>query len=1035
MGRAAQLTASLMAALGTVLLAAPAWPATIVKHTLDTAARGRVERLANGGFSQAQNGVATSWQAWQIGYAHEAEGGRQGGGVMMHCDDAASGEQRGASQTVRLGQTRPLPIVASGWSKAEDVSGAPGSGYSIYLDITFTDGTPLWGQVAMFATGTHGWQRRQVLVVPQKPIESVMVHALFRGYSGTVWFDDLSLTELAGEGAGLFDTVPVAASEEGPAPEGEVLSLKADALVLSWDAATGAMVDANGRARGGMFVRDVIAEGEFVRIDAPVARQADGSLSMDGRDDALGLAIHAEARAERASVLIHGRVEDTTGRDRAVTAYYALPIDALGWTWGDDMRTDRTVEPGLTYHNGVNVGAGLSGYASRYPLAEVSSGGSGVALGVPMAAARLCRLAYDSSSKELYAAFDFGLTPQTTRHPSSADFGLIAYPFDGAWGFRAALQGFYDRFPDDFLRRATHEGIWMPFTDIATVQNPDDFCFAYKEGNDNVAWDDAHDILSFVYIEPMTYWMSMPAGTERTRDSAMAQVREEAAQGNRHARATLTSVAYDAEGQPDVVCLDAPWCNGAVFTLNDDPDVPAPEGGDSRWTQGWDGIMQAFSAGGGTIPGWTLASGAEVTEAEGHGQVLRLTNAAVGGEARATQAVQVNQTQPRPLIARASARALGVTGVADPQYSLYLDLTYTDGERLFGQSAPFDPGKPDWQTVELRIDPEKPVAVAFVHLLLRQGHTGTSLFDDAFLGDAASNENLLIGGDFEAAPANATAVLDGTYIDSLEGWADRPNYRVEHFAAADVPLTFGTMDRRPVILTYFSTYEATVELSLRMHAMGKLLMANATPWRFPWAAYALDAMGTETNWAPEGKWQPDPDDIFNYRRALCYHKPYLLLQNTVFDQFPPDMVERYLARSVLYGVFPSFFSHNAADDPYWQDPALYNAHRPLFRKYLPVCQRISRAGWEPITHARTNDPDVYVERFGTADNGSLHFTVLNVSSQAKTVKLSLDGEGLGLQAAPAVTELVAGRPASAVDGQVTFELGSEELAVLSVGGE
>ena len=84
-------------------------------------------------------------------------------------------------QTVKLNQTRPEPIVAVCESKAEGVSGAADSDYSLYLDLVYADNTPLWGQVASFSTGTHDWQRRQVVVLPEKPVKQVSFYMLLRG--------------------------------------------------------------------------------------------------------------------------------------------------------------------------------------------------------------------------------------------------------------------------------------------------------------------------------------------------------------------------------------------------------------------------------------------------------------------------------------------------------------------------------------------------------------------------------------------------------------------------------------------------------------------------------------------------------------------------------------------------------------------------------------------------------------------------------------------------------------------------------------
>ena len=49
-------------------------------------------------------------------------------------------------------------VVVSGWSRAEKVSGSADSGYAIYADIAFKDGTKMWGYSIPFETGTHPWE-------------------------------------------------------------------------------------------------------------------------------------------------------------------------------------------------------------------------------------------------------------------------------------------------------------------------------------------------------------------------------------------------------------------------------------------------------------------------------------------------------------------------------------------------------------------------------------------------------------------------------------------------------------------------------------------------------------------------------------------------------------------------------------------------------------------------------------------------------------------------------------------------------------
>jgi hypothetical protein len=144
----------------------------------------------------------------------------------------------------------------------------------------------------------------------------------------------------------------------------------------------------------------------------------------------------------------------------------------------------------------------------------------------------------------------------------------------------------------------------------------------------------------------------------------------------------------------------------------------------------------------------------------------------------------------------------------------------------------------------------------------------------------------------------------------------------------------------------------------------------------------------------------------NYRRTLSYRKPYLLLQNTNFDALGP-YVERYFQRSMFYGIYPSFFSVDAANSPYWQDPKWYNRDRPLFRKYIPIIQRLSAAEWEPVTRARSSHTNVFVERFG-----SRYLTVLNDTGARTSVTLTLNSSFLGGSSPGkewAVTDMVSGK--------------------------
>lgn len=238
--------------------------------------------------------------------------------------------------------------------------------------------------------------------------------------------------------------------------------------------------------------------------------------------------------------------------------------------------------------------------------------------------------------------------------------------------------------------------------------------------------------------------------------------------------------------------------------------------------------------------------------------------------------------------------------------------------------------------------------------------------------------------------------LDGEYLDSLEGWSALCNFRRGHFGSAGIPLTFDTLTKKPCILNAFSIYEFAKYISEDVHRRGKLMMANSVPIRFGFFCHLFDTCGIEINWKRGGKFRPEDEWIMNYRRAMMFQKPYLFLMNTGFAAWSYADTEKYMRRCAFYGFYPSFFSANAATQHYFSQPKLYNRDRPLFKKYVPIIRELGKAGWQPITHAKTSDADVRIERYGDGHDGRLYLTLLNTSGEAKEAVVEIDLAGLGL---------------------------------------
>lgn len=133
--------------------------------------------------------------AWNTGGSVSVDetGGRSGKACVVLRNATRSDSQ--VSQTVTLNQKQACPILVQAFSKAEGVEGTPGKGYSLYIDIYYTDGTPLYGTTFDFKTGDSDWQVGELYIRPEKPIRNVNVYLLLRGKTGTARFDDIALME------------------------------------------------------------------------------------------------------------------------------------------------------------------------------------------------------------------------------------------------------------------------------------------------------------------------------------------------------------------------------------------------------------------------------------------------------------------------------------------------------------------------------------------------------------------------------------------------------------------------------------------------------------------------------------------------------------------------------------------------------------------------------------------------------------------------------------------------------------------------
>jgi len=274
--------------------------------------------------------------------------------------------------------------------------------------------------------------------------------------------------------------------------------------------------------------------------------------------------------------------------------------------------------------------------------------------------------------------------------------------------------------------------------------------------------------------------------------------------------------------------------------------------------------------------------------------------------------------------------------------------------------------------------------------------------------------------------------VDGIYFDSMEwNWHHDLNYRNEHFKFTDYPLTFSSDVARPAIWNFTSEFEFMKKIADEMHAQGKLAMGNGHGWN-PFAAANLDLFGAELNWYSA---DDHNTEALDFKRAISFQKPIVFLLNEglndkAFTDAPYKGYEIYFEKLLAYGFFPSFFSVDASNDPYWKDQKKIENGRPFFQKYIPIIKQIAAAGWEPVILASGNIESVRIERFGEA--GDLFFTVRNNGNKDVQCIVSPDLSALKISGKLSATEMVSNQPVKIENNQLYLNIPAQRTQVIQI---
>ena len=177
------------------------------------------------------------------------------------------------------------------------------------------------------------------------------------------------------------------------------------------------------------------------------------------------------------------------------------------------------------------------------------------------------------------------------------------------------------------------------------------------------------------------------------------------------------------------------------------------------------------------------------------------------------------------------------------------------------------------------------------------------------------------------------------------------------------------------------------------HDHGMFLSANfnasdarSAAW---FGAAAIDYFGLERGLPEKVSGENDPystvDGYALFKRTLADQRPMSTIDADCDSHTTADLAERF-QQTMLYGIYMG-----CGDTISWSED-----ERSVFAKYTPLLREIDSAGWEVVTRARSSNPDVWVERFGSlSDDGGVWLPVHNPTDIHQAYTMTVEGSAVG----------------------------------------
>lgn len=1010
----------------------------------------QADLLAGGTFESVTSGQVTGWNSWGNGYTVAAGEGR-GGTNAVKVVSASAADEYGIHRTVELDQSAAKSLLVRGWSKATSVAVANAAGYSLYADVEYMDGTNEFGLNQPFSAGTHDWQNQELYIVPAKPIRKLAIYALFRGGTGTVWFDNLSLEQLPGAsdgGPALGRMNPSTTAAELLANPG--LESVSGSTVSGWGSfGSGYTIDNTGGRDGGRAVKMTnssasSASGIYQTLQVNQSTPALLVFTGWSRSNAVsgdidrGYALYMDVFYQDGSTKFAVTMPFATGTNswsqeklyfqpqkavQTVSVYGIFRDGHVGDVWFDDFSFKQVTAEAAVFEDALVRPLPYQA-GNTYTTLQT---GDGFQLGLGQRG--VASVAWNNS--QLSAP---NVASGFLARDQQADSD--AYGFDGSGSSGSTFDGTSGALDlkVDAQFQAVSNGIKVSgkLSDLRNEDRAVTLTYALPVDATGWKWGD--------YIRGERSIQTGQAGDVYTNsetpdfETGPLSIYPMSAIYNPSTGAGLSlGVDYN---KPTHYRLDY---NGSTkqltitFELGLSPHTKVPSTADFGFViYGFDGAT-----------GFRGAFDKYMKLFPDNYQV-RIPHQGIWMPFASISNIPNNQDFGFRF-------KEGDDDPTDTAYANAHDVLVFHYQELGSWWQSIDPQLPKTvQTAESARDAsaangdekakmaqsaamKNPHGDPYLQWLDTPWNVGALWMINANpdLPGEVNGYSMYFSPQKMAARYNTTGPKpDGEYLDTLDGWPYTLNYDEDQFAYATAPLVFSKTTGRPALHRAFSSWEATSRLADELHANGRYLMANGTPHIYSMYQPWLDAMGNERNWLGAGNtYNPDDDATLSKYRTLSGQKPYLILQNTDFSHFGHDFMEKYMQRLLFYGIYPSAFSATADDATnYWKNPTFYERDRSLFVKYIPLVQSVAEAGWQPLTLASANSPALSMERYGSGH--TVYLTVMNQTSSSATSTISFDAASMGLgSAAVTVTELTTTSAVSVTGHQFSVTLGAGDVRV------